>query len=134
MTVLGIDVGTVRVGCAAADPAVRIAFPVGVYPRAQGEAEKIVLSLISERQVSLIVVGLPLDPDGERTASCEMVESFVRRLAKRTPVEIVYVDEAFSSTEASEKLSQTARSAERLDAFAACLILDRYFELTPRSE
>ena len=131
MTIIGVDVGTVRVGVATADPTVRIPFPVGIWPRAQYEAEKNLLKLIDERKGTLLVVGLPLDEDGNRTKICENIEAFVRRLAKRTPIKIVYIDEAFSSVEASEKLSQAASTARRVDAAAACLILQRYFDLTP---
>jgi len=130
MTIIGVDVGTVRVGVATADPSVKIPFPTGIWPRAQYEAEKNLLKLIEERKASLMIVGLPLDKDGNRTNICETVEAFVRRLAKRTPLKIVYIDEAFSSVEASEKLSHTASSGQHVDAFAACLILERYFELT----
>ena len=130
MIVIGIDVGTVRVGCATADPAVKIPFPVGVWPRAQGEAERNLLALITERNASALIVGLPLDEKGERTTESEKVEAFVRRIAKRTPIKIVYVDEAFSSKEASEKLQQASLHRQRVDSFAACLILERYFETT----
>ena len=131
MTIIGVDVGTVRVGVAIADPTVRIPFPVAIWPRAQYEAEKNILKLIEERKGTLLVVGLPLDDDGNRTDICENIEAFVRRLAKRTPIKIVYIDEAFSSVEASEKLSQAASTAYRVDAAAACLILQRYFDLNP---
>ena len=46
MAVIGIDVGTIRVGVAIADPAVRIPFPVATWPRAAYEAEKSILRLI----------------------------------------------------------------------------------------
>jgi putative Holliday junction resolvase len=131
MTIIGVDVGTVRVGVATADSTVRIPFPVAIWPRAQYEAEKNILKLIEERKGSLLVVGLPLDEAGNRTKICENIEAFVRRLAKRTPIKIVYIDEAFSSVEASEKLSQAASTAHRVDAAAACLILQRYFDLNP---
>lgn len=128
---IGVDVGTVRVGVATADSTVKIPFPVAIWPRAQYEAERNLLKLIEERSATLLVVGLPLDPNGNRTKICETVDAFVRRIAKRTPIKIVYVDEAFSSVEASEKLSQANKHAQGLDAAAACLILDRYFTLNP---
>lgn len=131
MTVIGVDVGTVRVGVATADPLVKIPFPAGIWLRAQYEAERNLLKLIEERGASLLVVGMPLDHLGNRTAICESIEGFVRRIAKRTPIKIEYVDEAFSSVEASEKLSHTTRSEQHVDAHAACLILERYFELNP---
>lgn len=128
MVIVAIDVGTVRVGCAVADSSVAIPFPVAVWERAQNRAEKELLTLISERKAELLVVGLPLGPHGERTATCETIEAFVKRLAKRTAITIVYVDEAFSSDEASQRLSVTSTSPEAIDAHAACLILERYFE------
>jgi putative Holliday junction resolvase len=131
MAIIGIDVGTVRVGCAIADPTVRIPFPVAIWPRAAYEAEKNILQLIQERSATLLVVGLPLDESGQRTDTCEMVEAFVRRIAKRNPIPIVYVDEAFSSCEAAENIKMGAKRTESLDAHAACIILQRYFELNP---
>jgi putative Holliday junction resolvase len=128
VVIVGIDVGTVRVGCAVADSSVAIPFPVAVWERAQSRAERELLALITERKAELLVVGLPLGPQGQRTATCETIEAFVKRLAKRTPITIVYVDEAFSSEEASRRLSVTAASPEAIDAHAACLILERYFE------
>jgi putative Holliday junction resolvase len=131
MTIIGVDVGTIRVGVATADPTVRISFPVGVWPRAQYQAEKNLLKLIEERNASLLVVGMPLDQKGAPTAICETIEGFVRRIAKRVPIKIEYVDEAFSSIEAAEKMVQASSSSQHVDAQAACLILDRYFDLNP---
>jgi putative Holliday junction resolvase len=128
MTIIAVDVGTVRVGCAAADETVRIPFPVAVWPRAQARAERELLNILKERQATLLVVGLPLDPNGHRTPICENIEGFIRRIAKRAVIKIVYVDEAFSSVEATQRAAQSFSSVKEVDAFAACLILERYFE------
>lgn len=131
MVVISLDIGTVRVGCAVADDSIRIPFPVAVWPRAKYRAEQEILRLIDERKAELLVAGLPLGPDGERTAICDSIESFVRRLAKRSPIKIVYVDESFSSQEASQRLAQAGGDTSKdVDALAACLILERYFERT----
>lgn len=134
MVIIALDIGTVRVGCAVADDVVCIPFPVAVWPRAKYKAEAEILKLIDERRAGLLVVGLPLGPDGERTPICDSIESFVRRLAKRNPVPIAYVDEAFSSVEAAARLKESGSSAEVIDAHAACLILERYFELNPKAQ
>ncbi len=128
MTIIAVDVGTVRVGCAVADESVRIPFPLAVWPRAQANAEKELLKVLQERQASLLVVGLPLDQNGHRTPICENIEGFIRRIAKRAVIKIVYVDEAFSSVEATQRAAQSSSSVKEVDAFAACLILERYFE------
>lgn len=128
MVILALDIGTVRIGCASADDVVRIPFPVAVWPRAKYHAQREILKLIEERDAKLLVIGLPLGPQGERTAICNSVESFVRRLAKRTPIQIEYVDESFSSVEASARLQANGSTPKAIDAHAACLILERYFE------
>jgi putative Holliday junction resolvase len=128
MVVLGIDVGSVRVGCAWGDSVVKIPFPVAVWERAQARAEKALLQEIESRKAELLVVGLPLGPNGERTPTCDLVAAFVARLSKRTPLKIVYVDESFSSDEAMERLSAAGATPDQIDAYAACLILERYFQ------
>ena len=128
MILLGIDVGTVRVGVAWSDSSVKIPFPLAVWPKAQGRAERELLREIEARKAKVLVVGLPLGPNDERTTICDIVESFTRRLSKRTSIEIVYVDESFSSDEASERLRAAGADRAELDAYAACLILERYLE------
>jgi putative Holliday junction resolvase len=127
MVVLAIDVGTVRVGCASADSSVRISFPVAVWPRAKNQAETALLQEIATRKADLLVVGMPYGPNGEYTSMCDHVESFIRRISKRSGIQIAVVDESFSSAEASDKVRPSGASQE-IDAYAACLILDRYFE------
>lgn len=128
-TVVAVDVGTVRVGCAVADTAVKIPFPVAVWPRAQGQAERALLAELAARGATTLVVGLPLDEHGARTATCEGIEGFVRRIVKRTPISVVYVDEAFSSVDASDRIQHRShKQSTYVDAFAACLILERYFD------
>lgn len=128
MVILGIDVGTIRVGCAVADDSVKIAFPVAVWPRAKNVAEREIIRTIGERGVSLLVVGLPLDPSGLRTAVCDSIEAFVRRIERRIKIEVRYVDEAFSSEQAKERARLSPTPHGEIDAFAACIILDRFFD------
>jgi putative Holliday junction resolvase len=128
MLVVAVDVGTVRVGVACGDSTLGIAFPLAVWPKAQGRAERELIAVLAERKVELLVVGVPLGPQGERTATCDVVDGFVRRLLKRASVRVEFVDEAFSSDEATERLKSAGAERAQLDAYAACLILERYFE------
>jgi putative Holliday junction resolvase len=128
MVILSIDVGTVRVGCAVADSSTRISFPVAVWPKAKNQAEVALLKEITDRAATVLVVGMPYGPNGERTAMCETAENFARRISKRSPITIAFVDESFSSEEAHERARHASSSAQAVDAFAACLILDRYLQ------
>lgn len=126
--IVALDVGTVRVGCAVADDGVRIPFPVAVWPRAQGEAERHLLALLNERNAATLVVGLPLDQNGKPTPTCASIEAFARRIARRRQVSLHFVDESFSSLDAAERLNDAGHTRNHVDAHAACLILERYFE------
>ena len=125
--ILGIDVGTVRVGCAVVDDTVRIPFPVAIWDKAAGVAEQALLRTIDERGASTLVVGLPLGMNGEEGAMCKIVRTFVRRVRKRRSVTVHFVDESFSTDDAREQTG--ARGP--VDASAACLILESFFRAGP---
>jgi putative Holliday junction resolvase len=132
--VLAIDVGTMRIGCAVADDSVRIPFPVATWPRASGEAEKEILRALTDRAASILVVGLPFGPNGERTTMCDNAEAFARRIERRAPVSVVYVDESFSSLDALGQLEGKRAPGQAIDSFAACNILARYFDGLPAEQ
>jgi putative holliday junction resolvase len=136
--ILAIDVGARRVGVASAPQGVVI--PEKVLSRANGEAERVLRSLIKERGIEIVVAGLPLSDDNTENEQTGRVKTFCRRLERRTGVEIVFEDEYLTSVEAEELLHQTSvrgrRAIQALDAVAASIILQRYLDrmaLVPRS-
>ena len=133
--ILGLDVGDVRVGVALSDLSALIASPFATYDRAQGRAEKAILELCQNRNVSIIVVGLPLNDDNSKNEQCLKVENFCRRLLKRVALEIHYVDEYASSVDAEERLAVSrgrkngrGRAKGELDAAAAAIILQTFLD------
>jgi putative Holliday junction resolvase len=140
MSYLGLDVGDVRVGVAGLENLSALPHPIGTFARANSEAETEVLKLIAARQVGLLVVGLPLGEQNERTSQCESVEKFCRRILRRAPaVQVAYVDEYASTRTAEERFrearaghsSRRARQSERrgyIDALAAVTILETYLQ------
>ena len=128
MIVIAVDVGTVRVGVAWGDTQAGFAFPVGVYQRAQGRAEKALKALLEEKKAGQVVIGLALGEHVEPTELSENARAFAKRLSKRVSVPIGFVDESFSSEEALERLQQAGAEKTELDAYAATIILERFFE------
>lgn len=125
---IALDVGDIRVGIALADPTLISITPFGTFKRPGGEAEQRVVELVKERAPVTLVVGLPLSKEGQRTEQCDSIERFVRRVVRRAPIAVEWVDEHLSSVEA-EELLRNATKAERaagLDAFAAVVILRDY--------
>jgi putative holliday junction resolvase len=127
---MALDVGDRWVGVAFAPGGVVI--PHSTLSRKGGEAEKALVDIISERQIELVVAGLPLSDDNQENSQSERVRRFCRRLSRRANVEIVFEDEYLSSQEAEEKLKNSfikrGRTKQVVDAIAASIILSRYLD------
>jgi putative holliday junction resolvase len=124
---LGLDVGDVRVGVAWTDPAGLTVAPLGVFLRAGGAAEGKIVALIGEHHIERVVAGLPLSEHNEETEQSQKIRRFMRRVARRVPVEVAFVDEYLTSCEAAG----LARG-HSTDAVAAALILESYLKGTGR--
>jgi putative Holliday junction resolvase len=130
-SILSLDVGDVRVGLAVMDDTVKLPLPLGFVGRAQGEAERHILTLCQERNVAKIIIGLPLSENGSENDQSLKVRNFARRLAQRTDVELEFIDEYYSSEEALERLREQGVSRPevgRVDALAATILLERYLD------
>lgn len=132
--ILCIDVGTKRVGVSIARGEVRIAIALDTYPRANGEAEKAILSLIQSEKIEEVVIGIPLDEEDKETSQAKDVKKFAARLSKRTPVKLTFLDEYGSSSEAKQRLtlgespSPEARRSGVIDALSASIVLQQYLD------
>ena len=134
MKLLAIDIGSKRVGVALWDSSGGPPLACAALSRQGGRAERELLRLLSEHGISSLIVGLPLNEDGTRSAQCCDIEGFCRRITRRIGVTINYVDEYASSFEAEENLRERGgvSAADRrrgiVDSVAAALILQRYLE------
>ncbi|HEY5657509.1 MAG TPA: Holliday junction resolvase RuvX [Myxococcota bacterium] len=142
--ILGLDLGTRRMGLAISDPETGIALPVGYLPR-HGLARDLeaLRALVAERAVSRIVVGLPLHLTGSSGPGAQAAREFARALAEATALPVETLDERWTSVEAERALREAParkrrRRKEVVDAMAATLILRTYLESrhhrTPRGE
>ena len=131
--IVGVDVGTQRVGLAVSDPLRLFAQAEGTY--APDEALKVLQSMRREGGIDRIVVGWPLTEAGEEGEATEMVEAYVERIGEALgPIEVVRRDERYTSERAKELLrragvSQPGRYDKgRVDAAAAAVILQGYLD------
>lgn len=133
MRVLGIDVGTHRIGVALSDPTGMIAQSLTVIPRAGWQA---VLSeirdLVARHGVERIVVGLPRRLDATEGEAARQARAFARRVSAAVGVPVEMQDERLSTAEAERVMVagevRRARRQRRRDAVAAALILQRYLD------
>ena len=131
--IVGVDVGTKRVGLAVSDPLRLFAQAEGTYP--PDEALEVLRRLGREDGIERIVVGWPLTEAGEEGEATEMVEAYLDRIDEVLgPVEVVRRDERYTSERAKDLLrragvSQPGRYDKgRVDAAAAAVILQGYLD------
>ncbi len=133
MRVLGIDVGTRRIGVALSDPTGTIAQSLTVIPRTGWKAVLAeIRRLVDAHGVEHIVVGLPLRLDATEGDAAREARAFAARLAAALPVPVVMQDERLSTAEAERAMvAQDVRREERRqrrDAVAAALFLQTYLD------
>lgn len=133
--ILALDVGDKRVGTAIVDSSTKRAIPFRTFTRAKYTAEQAIIETISQKEINLLVVGLPLDAQLRPTTQAEKIQNFCRRLLKRIDIKLIYVDEILSSEEAKERLklsskkkAMTARKSGAIDSMSAAVILQRYLD------
>ncbi|ADO44878.1 Holliday junction resolvase YqgF [Hydrogenobacter thermophilus TK-6] len=131
MKVLALDYGSKRIGLALGDTSLNIASPLGVFENREGVVEKI-RNLISEYRVSLLIVGLPLTPRGQKGQRAKEVEEFVKKLRESLPeeIELLMWDERYTTKEAYwllQDLPPTKRKKLK-DSLSAYIILKEYLE------
>lgn len=125
--VIGLDVGSVRIGVARASRIVRLAEPLTTL-RNDESVWRELNTLIATHDVHTIVVGLPRGLDGQETAQTTTVRQFVEELGKRVNRPIVFQDEALTSHKAEAELAARNKpfAKEDVDALAAVYILEDY--------
>lgn len=126
---LSLDIGEKRIGVARASSVARLAEPLDTLD-ADTDWITQLKQFIAEESVGTIVVGLPRNLQGEHTEQTRYVEKIVEIL-KQLDAEIVTIDEAGTSVEASRYMREKHRpkwSHESVDAFAAMIILQDYLD------
>lgn len=136
MRYLAIDYGTRRMGLAASDPSGQWVTPLAVVEITTPEAAlDAAANAAREEGSEALLVGLPLNEDATLTPAARQIEEWARRLALRTGLELVLVDERHSSVEAEQSLVERKRAGERmtrkakrrrLDAVVAAQLLQAY--------
>ena len=129
--ILSIDYGKKRTGIAVTDPLQIIAN--GLATVSTSELLSYLKDYLSREQVERIIIGRPLQTNGQPSENLQRVEQFVNRWRKEMPdVPVEYVDERFTSVLAHQAmidggLRKKARQDKALvDKISATIILEDY--------
>ena len=131
--ILGIDFGDVRVGLAISDLTHTIASPFKTFTFKDDDDLLLKLSyLIKEKDITEIVVGLPLNMKGKITKQTLKVHEFINLLKSSFSHKIYLIDERLSSITAKKIMQEmnikTGHNKEKTDQISASIILQEYLD------
>ena len=127
--VLGIDYGSKRMGLAVSDLSCTIATPYKILYRREISADMAELrKIMAEKEIGAVVMGLPLQMNGEEGKIAAEVRKFAAILEENFKFPVLLWDERLSSSAMENFLIKEAdlsrkKRAKVLDASAAAYIL-----------
>jgi putative holliday junction resolvase len=132
--VVGIDLGSKRIGIAISDSDGALALPYDVVVRTgdRPRDHRTIAGLVTEAEAVLVVVGLPLSMDGSvgRAAQAALAEAEELRSVVGVPVETF--DERLTTVSADRSLMQMKMKADArrrvVDKVAAAVMLQAWLD------
>jgi putative Holliday junction resolvase len=136
--VLAVDYGERRIGLAVSDPTRTIASPAGFVTRRLGKRPP-VAALVRQAEAleaTALVLGLPLDDEGNETPRSAEVRRIAAELERRTGLPVTLVDERYTTAAALRAIQAMGGSTRgrrgEVDALAATILLQHALAILPR--
>lgn len=132
--VLGLDLGSKRIGIAVSDRSGLIASPFSVLQRSGSERRdhEAIAKLVVEEECVRIVVGLPLSLDGSMGRAAKSAVAEVGRLATVVGVPVETYDERLTTVSAERALMEAKMRADArrrvVDKVAAAVMLQSWID------
>src|SRR5688572_17811428 len=133
MRVLALDHGTRRIGVALSDELKLIASPLEYIPAEPFAGFlKRLKEIITEKEVELILIGMPRNMDGSYGPTALKVQEFVSVLKETVAIPITTLDERLTTVQAQRFLIQgnvrRDKRKEKVDKTAAAILLQGYLD------
>lgn len=134
MRVVGIDLGSRRIGVAVSDPSGILASPHEVVERGRSHADdhRRIAAIVDELGAEKVVVGLPLSLDGSTGRAARLVLDEVEEIRAALPVPVELYDERFTTVTAHQNLMERKMKADArrrvVDKVAAAVLLQAWLE------
>ena len=134
---MGVDVGDVRIGIAMSDPMGIIVSPHSTLDAQDTDADvAATVQLVHENDVKRVVVGLPLDQNGEMGPQANKIMKFVDALRDAIDIDVHTQDERFTSAIVERALRGTKAKKKKgkgiVDQMAAQQILQTWLDRASR--
>lgn len=138
LTVLGFDFGLKKIGIATGQTITRTASPLEIIRVERGEIlDQDLFRLLKTWRPQALIVGMPQNMDGSPSPLTEIIQKFAHSLQTRAQLPVYFVDERLTTRTARYELeaiatqTKTKQKNKRLDAFAACLIVEIWLQAYP---
>jgi putative Holliday junction resolvase len=136
MRIVGIDFGLKRIGVAISNSLLSFAMPLGRVDRVKDDKKTVenILELLKDyKDISKIVIGLPLHLSGNESEMSSEVRKFAAFLEAQTKIPVEFIDERLTSKNADTLLKEMDMNRKKrekhIDTLSATLILQTYLEL-----
>lgn len=134
MRILGLDLGSKRIGVAVSDSSETVASPFCVIHRSKSlkHDHQEIARIVREEEIVKIVVGLPLTLQGEWGRAAQVASKEVEQLTTVVDVPIVFHDERFTTVTADRALMEAKMRADArrrvVDKIAAAVMLQSWLD------
>ena len=131
--ILGVDYGDARTGLSLSDVSGFLASGAGCI-KSNGflKTAEAVAEFAKEKDVSLIVLGHPINMNGTLGPRSEKAQAFGKKLEELTGIKVELFDERLSTANAHQILNATNTRGQKrksvVDEMSACLILQSYLD------
>ena len=133
MRILALDHGTKRIGVAVSDELKVIAQPLEYIPAGPfADFLTRLKDIIREKEVELILIGMPRNMDGSYGPAALKVQEFVAVVKDAVAIPIKTLDERLTTVQAQKALIQgnvrRDKRKEKVDKTAAAILLQSYLD------
>ena len=134
MRVLGIDLGSKRIGIATSDRSGTIATPYTVLLRcgSMGGDHRNIAKMVVEEEAEAVIVGLPFNMDGSEGKAAQAARVEAARMATVVGVPVHVHDERLTTVEADRVLMEQKMNAQArrrvVDKVAAAVMLQSWLD------
>lgn len=134
VSALALDIGRRRIGVAGCD---RLGLLVTELPTLKNRSFRALVdelkAIVEQRQVNVLVVGLPYTMAGEVGKQAQWVKSFAEKVSAILQIPVEYVDERLTSFQAEQMLQLEGVKLSRqnkalIDQKAAAIILQQWLD------
>jgi putative Holliday junction resolvase len=134
MRVVGLDLGTRRIGVAVSDPSGTLASPLRVIERGSDPAadHAVIANIVDEVSAERVVVGLPLSLSGHMGPAAKAAQAEAEMLAGALPVPVELHDERLTTVAAHRSMQAAGRNSRSrratVDQAAAAVLLQSWLD------